>query len=227
MILAFDNGSEVDTIDFDATMSERWDAKNSVTRRPVEQGADVADHVVVGAVDFSCVVVVSDTPITVPTTQMYGVTGQVREREVDIGSVRKMRKGADAAKGTAAEYDVNSGTVRIATLEFSEAFSRVERIGALLEQIRKSAFSCTVLTTTREEDNMQLATISAPRTRGSSVEFSLTFTQIRTADSETVSVPEPAEPRARASTEAGRQKLAAVTDAPTQASALSALAGLF
>lgn len=226
MILAFDNGSEVDTIDFDATLSERWDAKNSVTRRAVEQGADVADHVVIGAVDFSCVVVVSDTPITVPATQMYGITGQVRERDIDIGSVRKMRKGADAAKGTAAEYDVNSGTARIATLEFSEPFSRVERVGALLEQIRVNAWPCTVLTTTREDDDMQLATVSAPRSRGSSVEFSLTFTQVRTADSETVTVPDPVEPRARPSTEAGRQKLATVNDAPTQTSALSALAGM-
>jgi len=222
MELLFERGDQVELVQFDATLRESFGAGATIPTRPVEAGADVADHVVPGAQKFSAVVVITDTPLVVPGTQMYGVTGQVESVSLKLGGRPRMTKGANATKGTAAEYDSATDTAQVSTLHFSESFSRVERVLAVLETVRVEALRCTVLTTIRELDDVYLTSISTPRTRTKGVEVTLDFTQVRVAESQVVDLPEPEEPRARAGRDAGRQRTTE-PDAVTEERGTSAL----
>lgn len=223
MILSYERDGVVDTIGWDVTLRETFTADADVPTRPVEAGADIADHVVPGPERFSCTVVVSDTPIVQPSTQMYGVVGTIEQQEIALGAVPRMRRGARGEGGTAAEYDRASASARVSTLQWSESFSRVERVLDLLQTIRREALPCTAITTVREVGDLYITRISAPRVLTKSIEISIDFTQVRVAESRTVDVPEPDEPRARPQVDAGRQRMAEVTDTVTQERATSAL----
>lgn len=225
MILSYERDEIVDTIVFDVTLRESFEAAADVPTRPVERGADVADHVVPGARRFSAVVVVSDTPLVTPSTQMYGVVGTVEQQEIALGAVARMTKGADG-RGAAAEYDRASASAAVSTLRWSESFSRVERVLELLDRIRREALRCSVSTAVSELDELYLTRISAPRTRDRSIELTLDFVQVTLAESQVVDVPEPEEPRARPGVDAGRQRTTEVTDTVTQDRARSALAAV-
>lgn len=223
MILSYERGDIVDTIEWDATIRETFSADADVPTRPVESGADIADHVVPGPQRFSCTVVVSDTPVTQPVTQMYGVVGTVEQQEIALGAVPRMRRGARGESGTAAEYERASVSARVSTLRWSESFSRVERVLDLLDTIRREALRCTAMTTVREVGDLYITRVNAPRALTKSIEITIEFTQVRVAESRTVDVPEPEEPRARRQVDAGRQRTADVADTVTQERATSAL----
>jgi len=222
MELLFERDSQVDLVQFDVTLRENFGAGATVPTRPVEAGADIADHVVPGSQKFSAVVVITDTPVVVPGTQMYGVTGQVESVDVSLGARGRMKKGADATKGKAAEYDSVNDSAKLSTLRFSESFSRVERVLALLDTIRREALRCTVLTTIGEIDDVYITGVSTPRTRTKGVEVTIDLVQVRTAQSQLVDAPEPEEPRARPGRDAGRQRTTE-PDAATQERGTSAL----
>jgi hypothetical protein len=227
MILSYERGDIVDTVEFDVTLRETFSAEADVPTRPVEAGADIADHVVPGPQRFSCTVVVSDTPVIQPATQMYGVVGTVEQQEIALGAIPRMRRGARGDNGgTAAEYERASASARVSTLQWSEAFSRVERVLDLLDTIRREALRCTAITTVREVADLFITRINAPRVLTKSIELTLEFVQVRVAESRTVDVPEPEEPRARPLSNAGRQRTTEVTDAVTQERATSALLAL-
>lgn len=224
MILSYERAEVVDTVEFDVTLRETWTAEADVPTRPVESGADVADHVVPGAQRFSAVVVVTDTPIVAPATQMYGVVGTVEQQEIALGSLPRMRRGASGS--TPAEYERASTSARVSTLRWSERFSRVERVLEVLDTIRREALRCTVITTVREAGDLYITRVHAPRSATKSIEITLDFVQVRVAESATVDVPEPEEPRARPQVDAGRQRTTEVTDAVTRERATSALAAI-
>ena len=223
MILSYERGDTVDTVEFDATLRESFPATADVPTRPVEAGADIADHVVPGAQQFSATVVVSDTPVIAPVTQMYGVVGTVEQQEIALGAISQMRRGANASTGAAAEYERGNATARIATLRWSEPFSRVERVLDVLDTIRREGLRCSVFTTIREFDDLYVTRVSPVRTQTKSIEITLDLVQIRVAESQTVELPEPEEPRARPARDVGRQRTNEVTDEVTQERARSAL----
>lgn len=226
MILSYERGEIADTVEFDVTLRESFPATADVPTRPVEAGADVADHVVPGAQQFSATVVVTDTPIVQPVTQMYGVVGTLEQQEIALGALSQMRRGANASSGAGAEYERASASGQITTLQWSEPFSRVERVIEVLDTIRREGLRCTVYTAIREFDDLYIVRVSPVRTRTKSVEIGLELVQVRVAQSQTVQLPEPEEPRARPGRDVGRQRTTEVADAVTQDRARSALSAV-
>ncbi|MEA3330601.1 MAG: hypothetical protein U9Q29_02785 [Campylobacterota bacterium] len=61
--LIFPKENKLATVELDIVISESVNTSSTITENPVEQGADVTDHIITNAMTFSMTGVVSDTPV--------------------------------------------------------------------------------------------------------------------------------------------------------------------
>jgi hypothetical protein len=202
---------QLEGIVFDATPREVHSSGATVTEHALETGANIADHVRPSVLKTSFECFVSDSPVEVPVTQMYGVSGSVRAASLEAGTLPELTKGASGAKP--ATYEQRSVKATATVLQFDGEFSRVGRVYEQLDRLRKDATLLTATTLLDSLENMVITSLSAPQTAkdGDGITFGLELTQVRFAESQIVEVPDPEEPRARRSTEGGA---AATTEQP-------------
>lgn len=194
---------QLEAMSFDATLREELSATALVTTYPVEGGADAADHVVpsVTTAVFECYV--SDSPVEVPTSHMFGTTGAVRPVPIDGGTLPKLERGATKKK--AATYGKQSIKGDANALQFDRELARRERIYEALDALRKSRTLLTATGILRTLENVVITSLGAPLEAkdGEGITFRLALTEVLFAESQIVEVPDPVEPRGRRSRDAG------------------------
>lgn len=184
----------LDSVAFDATIQESHASTATIPTHPVEQGADIADHVRVGLDQFTAEAFVTNTPIDVPDTQMDGVTGGVSGMDLDVPapplSLPIAIPGAGAI-GAALGIKNPAPQQRANVLNFSGDFDRVTAVYTALQAIVEAAELCEIATGLRYYSNMVISQLTAPRNAesGGGVTFSFQATQIRIVETKTVAAP--------------------------------------
>lgn len=203
MDLFWESGSALELLVFDATPRTVVTAGASVTEHAVERGANVADHVRPSARKITVEAVVSNSPSTVPSTQMSGVGGRVRSLDLNGGKTPELTKGAAAQR--AAEYERRDVRATAEVLQFDGPFDRRQRVWEQLDGLRSSSTIVSATTELGDFDDCVISDLSAPveTKTGDAIVFSLTLTQIRFASTQIVEVPEPEEPRGRPTVDTG------------------------
>lgn len=177
---------------FDATTREGHLAQSTLTEHAVERGASIADHKIPETRTFSLTCIVTDTPLGDPPP-----SGS-RTREV---------------RGTIEEIPLGDGTY-VTGLEYSDTVTRTIDVLAELEELCARPIPVEVRTSMRIYSDMQIVSVSAPRTQhnGTSVEFTIEFRELRTSRVETTTAPRPRFPRNKGRANRGAQ----ATQQPTE-----------
>lgn len=162
-------------ISFDAVVRDSHESTATVTEHPVEQGANISDHV---RPDLDRVVleaIVSNTPITQPVSQADGATGAP-------GDVDLINRDGDTI-----------GAARV--LLFDGEFDRVRSVYDELRRLKDTGTVVDIITSLREYDSMIIRAVNPQRdaSSGSLLRIQIEATQIRIVESEIVEAPVPDE----------------------------------
>lgn len=197
-----DDAGQIRTIEFDATLREEHLGSASPTRYPIEGNASAVDHAVIEPVTKIYEVFVSDSPAHVPATHMFGVRGSVESVRVSTHSPR-IARGATAR--SEAEIESDEGSVAARVLSFDGPVARRERVLAELERLRVNRQLVSVAGAIDALDDMLITKVGAPlETRdGEGVTFRLELQQITYGEAQVIQVPDPEQPRGRASVDMG------------------------
>ena len=152
--------AQIGTITVDASVSEDHTASSTVTSNPVEEGANVADHVKLEPLRLSIQGVISDTPL-------------------DFEILNSLAKGD--FKGIAKNFTSGISAVLGGTSRSTEQYL------ALLE-LRKSREPFQVITGLKVYQNMILTNLTVNRTAstGKAIHFTAEMEEIRIVQSQTV-----------------------------------------
>lgn len=126
------------------------------TDSPVEDGADITDHIRAKQREFSASCFVSDTLIEAAETQMNGAVETTTTVATSTG------------KG-------------ITVTSFSAPVQRVKLVYEALEGLRVGRRTCTIVTPLRRYESMCLTSISFPVTNSDGITFSVTAREVRIA----------------------------------------------
>lgn len=169
-----------EVLDFDVTVSENHSEASTPTAFPLETGGTIADHVIHEPVVFSCVVEITETPLFAGLNLRAGTTE-------GSGTIQRYVEGAVVTTPITFR-----GQGR---LDVTKSF--VSEMHDKLTAMRVQAIEMTVVTSSRDYENMIITSVDLPREALSigKGRFSLSFQQILTVTSATVEAPNPAEPR--------------------------------
>lgn len=187
---------------FDATMSETHDSTAEITSHPIDDGSTISDHVIIHPFAFSCDVYVTNTPI-----EDLG-RGVVETVELVIPKPNPFPSNPFNAAEILANKALDAlfgGPLKVQTLLFGEPFDRIKEVHDTLKLLIGRGASMSVVTSTATYDKVVLTSVSLPRTEYGGASFSLTFGQITTVQSATVTAPKPAEPRGASAKNKGGQ----------------------
>jgi Dit-like tail protein len=221
-------GIFLDVIAFDATPTEQHDSIAVVTEFPVEEGADVADHIRVLPKALSCEVFVSNEPLH-PFTflgPLLALRGAEQTVPLDLPQpfnppalfrgLTLASPGAGIRTALAAiEGRLTKPAAFATVLKFDPPFDAVAVTYAKLMAIQESKAKLRVVTTLTEYSDMALLAVSTPRTvaNGTGATFQLGFRQLRKVSPATVAAPKvPLEPRGAPKRNRGGQGATAVDD---------------
>lgn len=223
---------ETETVQFDAVIVLSPEDLVTITKHPVEVGADVSDHARdepdrlsieakvstipnprdqdVAKNPLDLVVHVRTTPGTkqitldVPTPPITPSLGGLVEAGVNAIS--------SAISGPPRATVINESRSRTISMtaqawQQSSPRNRVRDVYEKLLGAKTKKVLVTIQTTMREYFDMMIARVAAPQTveDGNAVTFGLDFERIRVADSETVQSPQPVEARGATSKNKGTQ----------------------
>jgi hypothetical protein len=171
VMLSWLSGSQTLEASFDAVVTETHTRSASVTTHPVEQGADVADHVNTNPVTLSLEAIVTNTPLRTPATMNRNARGEV--------------SAVEGTKANALQFDASMDRPKDVYDAISEAFDK----GAVF----------TVDTALRRYEDMVIIDLTVPREAGSGLDtqsgtrvdklsFTLSMQQVRVVGSREGSV---------------------------------------
>lgn len=170
----------------DLVVSETHESTVTVTKHPVEKGADVTDHVRIEPKTLSLEVFVTNTPITRDTIQGRGDTSTL---EIEFPRIH-------TALGDAIDDAFGAPPpTKIQVLTFPDLFDRVREIQDQLITHQEAAHLWTVVTASRTYEDMVIAKVSLPRDTPGGATFHIDLESIRTVSTQTVTAPKPAEKR--------------------------------
>jgi len=189
-----DAAGELQQLGFDVALREGYEGAAEVTEHPVEDGADVADHVRAQNEALTFEAWVTDHPITIPGTAMDGVTGGTSTVALASGQ-------------------------RATGLVYSQRVERVRLVDETLRRLKDAGQVLTVRTGFREVGGCVIERYRVDRDAesGSALPVSLDFKRIRVATSRTVPVTAPTQRRGQRRGQRGAQP--ATTTPPDRRSA--------
>lgn len=177
---------------FDAVTRESHTTSSSLTEHPVEGGAAISDHKMPDLKKLSLACVVTDSPLgDVPSTGS-------RDRRI---------------RGIISQLEIGRGNTAM-VLAHTEEVTRVADVFAELSDLVRKPVNVTVRTAMSVYENMQVVGVTAPRTvsDGNSAEFVIDFRELRTADVQMTTMPQPRFPRNKGRADRGTQAEAAPTE---------------
>lgn len=232
----------IDEIWPDVSVRESHGLSADVTEHPVEEGADITDHIRAKPRTFSIEGLISNTPIEVPQSHMDGavedtspitIEGEPSFGNVDTPVGEVNIPGSGQLSALAGVVGIKLGSKRefpAQMLHFSQEFDRVGAVHLDLESIILTAKRITVVTTLTIYENCALTDLNVERDfkTGNALRFTASGRELRIVSSETVDVPDPVDSRASKPRPRGKQLTAeAAEDEGVQVkSALAARAGL-
>lgn len=213
----------------DVTLREAPDLSAEVTEHPVEQGADVTDHVRLKPLVLVIEGYVTNQPIELPQSHMNGAkvdpTGLEIEAEPGLPGLLSILPGISqgVAIVNAVASAVGGAPVEVrplrkykaTVLHFSSRFDRVGAVQAALEQIVLNRKPVTIVTATHTYENVVLTNLHTERDTetGDGLQFGVTGQVISVVSSELVGgKPEPVKPRQVQSASKGKQQALPSTD---------------
>lgn len=217
-------------LDYDLTISETHTHMADVTDHPVEVGSDVSDNVRINPTELSLVIFMTNTPHRAQTVYGAGDTfsygGDLESVDLVVptyeppleptpGSLFRLAEGAIGAALDA--ITGGPGPLKASLLSFPSAFDRLKDMHNALIDIESAGTLCTVVTLTKNYDDMLITGITLPRETFGGAEITVAFKQIRVVSSKTVIAPTPKEPKGLPAVSKGAQSADAMKDgAPAQ-----------
>ncbi len=186
-----DAGATVALI-FDCDMQESHSTSNIVTEHPVEEGADIADHVRPQLKRYTVEGYVTDSPtISQPDVVNRASFEQIELQlptkglQPNLGSL--VSAGLDAIGGGSAP--------KVTMLRFDSFESRKRAALELLEDAADNARLIRVITPMREYENMVIEGLDTTRSPddGTGATFTVSLKEIKQVSSDIVVAPEPSE----------------------------------
>jgi len=190
-----------------------------VTENPVEEGADLADHMRVKRPKIELTFRVSNEPIytyqnlasAVPEHDKFigAKRGSYRESELTYKSapIVTLSNAIDAAAGALVGLFVKAKPLTKKVLRFDSPFNLVTEIGDELRAIQANAIRGTLYTTTRIYESVVLQAFAEVRNKefGTGAEFKVTFKEIAIATAVRTKAPSPAVVKANQPKALGKQ----------------------
>lgn len=193
MEISYTKGNTLVIMSFDATIREEHEATAAVTEFPVEKGANVSDHKRPELAKLSGEVFVTNSPITVPKSNLDGATGETRGQELVIPVKRSLPIAVPvvgallAGAGALDSFD----TINPLLLQFDGDFNRVNSIWKQFQDLVESDQLITITTSVRSYENMALKRVTLPITAddGDGGSFQFEASEIRFVETKVITVP--------------------------------------
>jgi hypothetical protein len=177
-------------------MQETHEGTNIITEHPVEDGADIADHVRPQLRRFSVEGYVSDTPLlsnagVVDQATFRGIELQIPEKPFKLGVSNALNAGISAIGNAISP----TPAVKVLMLTFDSFKSRKRAARDILEDARTNARLVRVITSLTEYENMIIEQIVITRSPddGTGATFNVSLKEIERVSSDITVAPEPAE----------------------------------
>lgn len=191
-----DNGAQA-SLELDVDTQESHELVSDITEHPVEEGADVTDHVRPRLRRVTIEGFVSDTPLlgnpgVADVAEFKSFELQIPEKPTLISLSAGLQAGisaiGDALFGAPAPP-------KVTMLTLDDVKSRKRAIYDALEDVRINARICRVITSLHEYDNMLIEQVTPTRTPedGNGAVFSVVFKELIQVTSDVVIAPVPAE----------------------------------
>lgn len=159
----YEQDGRLEAIDFDVLVREGGQETSELTENPIERGAPVSDHAREKSDTLNLEVLVTNTPLRLPTSNIDGVTAGVGRDE---------RTGATV-------------------LQFSSEFDRVASVITTLTRVRSEKLRWTIYTPLRVYENFLIDQVQTERTSrlGGGVKLLLSLKKLRTVQTRIVAIP--------------------------------------
>lgn len=192
-----DDAGAVISLELDVDLQESHDLSSEITEHPVEEGADVMDHVRPRLRRVSVEGYVSDTPgLTNPgvadVANFVGLELQLPDRPLRVSLSGGLAAGISAVKEGLFGL---APAPKVLMLQLDDFKSRKRAVYDALEDARLNARLCRVITSLHEYDNMLIEQVTPSRTPndGNGATFAITLKEIIQVSSDVTVAPEPAE----------------------------------
>jgi hypothetical protein len=214
---------------FDCVTTEQTDHTASVTEHPVEDGANVADHIRDNLDEITLEVMISNTPVR-DLNNLYD--GQVAGLELKVPRFAKPIAPTPGSLMTAGLNALGNllnpdEAVKAVVLQFPEKFNHVQYVLSTLLDWKKQGVIGKVITPHRTYPSMAITRVSMTRNgaTGDGAPITIDLKEVRLVESKLVTAPIPTEERGKIMKAKGRQPTSFVRDPAPKKSLLSKLLG--
>lgn len=188
------------TLGFDLTVTETLISSVTMTEFPVEEGADITDHVRKNADMCTLEVYVSNSPITLENfVDPSSPRGAIQSVQLDLPEFKVPLTSGLGILNRLASLFSSSTPVKALLLQFDTDFSAPIETLQVLTQIQAEARQIDVFGRDWFLEDMILTDIDAPldEESGDGGKYTLQFKHIRIVQTQQVTKPVSAEPRAK------------------------------
>ena len=203
----------------DATLKENFDAQTEVTNHPIEDGADISDHVILKPLRLVIDGIISETPFTIEGQKLGFATSVAASIGQNVGgAIGGLAAGFAAAKSLAGVLQPKSITG--AEVQQDEDFKNIPSENSRLRDavneflnMRQAKQVVSIVTGLKQYKNFILVSFSVSRDQstGQSINLHLEFQEIILAESKTVKIAMPKIKAALPKSDQGRKTPAEVT----------------
>lgn len=195
---------------FDIVTSEKATHTVSASTHPVEEGADVTDHVKPEPTNISIETFISNTPVRDPN---FLYDGQVAGLELSVPTKEKTIYPTPGSLMNAAMSELSSALSggpepwKALVTKYPRAFNAPKDVLEQLLDWQERAILGKVIFPDRAYENMLITSVETSRTAETSggLGITISFQSIRLVEAKLVDAPVPTEPRAKKKVNKGKQ----------------------
>lgn len=201
--LSYESAPGVDAfLEFDVLTDEAHTRAATATSHPVEDGANISDHIRSEPASIVFRAVVSNKPIrnirndTSVSGSQQSVSLRTKTSSRKLNNVFVLPGPIVRRAELSAQSDT---TTRVSVFAFASEFDRVTAVYDELTRLLNTGTLCSVVTSLKTLDSMALVGVEVARdaARGQSLDARLTFSAIRVVSTSTVVVPQSVRSRNR------------------------------
>lgn len=203
-------------LEVDAIVTETYDLAAEVSEHPVEEGANISDHVRPSLNHITLEVAVSNQPIR--AIGNHGAT--FRATELRLPSVTRITRGAQGRQRSQTETSAPSQGATVLRFD-EESFDRVREVHDELERLMRSGTPIDIVGARFGDlENYLITGVSMPVSNDNGFTFTLDIQELRTAVTQEAAAPSPSVERGRRQGNRGRQNPTETTDGQRSESVL-------
>jgi hypothetical protein len=208
VIITYDIFGVFAALEFDAVIAEEHTMGADVSEHPVEEGADIADHIRPRLATLNLSGVITNTPLNeatsglspgpiinaeLPYTLQATTSEMVRGATVSGGAVSGLRlngfpRPAQPVSAQPAQYRTVTNSVAGTSLQTPARVDRVLRVFEVLRLLTGLGVLLEVSTGLRNYPRMVITDLSAPRVAEDSITFALSLRELNIVETKTTKV---------------------------------------